>query len=528
MIKKLIFVSLIFTILIAACKTTTQFRENYATSNALLHSVSCKEDKPFLKAHLKDGSIVILKDTWKIDTVENQITGKGQRYDYNRKLVNFGIQKIPFVEISLYETNKKFRNNEDAKIVGLCILTVANLAGTAICLSNPKACFGSCPTFYINENDNFHFADAEGFSNAITPSMEYADVDALNNKKITSKYFDLTMKNEALETHCINDVKLFAFPRLSDERIYHTQSDEFLKCKNIYTLKNAIGKEGDITELLKKEDRTERFSLSDEQSLNTKEEILLDFENPKLDNQNLGLILHFRQTLMTTYLFYSAMGYMGDEVADVFSKVENNNKLYKKSAIDKLGGIEVFAWNDNKNAWKLVDNIEETGPIAINKRIIDLKNFENNNKRIKIKLVLNKGLWRIDYTALTNIIEKVKPIEIKPYKILNNGIEDAQALTKLLNPMQHLISMPGNLFKYNFELPKDDTDYELFLCSKGYYIEWMRDNWLKEKNISKLRQMLLRPEQYFRDEAKPFKMYEKYMEEEFWNSKIETNQFVTK
>ena len=36
-----------------------------------------------------------------------------------------------------------------------------------------------------NEKDNFHYADAEGFSNAIAPSMEYYDIDAINHQPIS-------------------------------------------------------------------------------------------------------------------------------------------------------------------------------------------------------------------------------------------------------------------------------------------------------------------------------------------------------
>ena len=36
---------------------------------------------------------------------------------------------------------------------------------------------------------------------------------------------------------------------------------------------------------------------------------------------NPGIYFSFRQTLMTTYCLYSAIGYMGNEVADIFTKI---------------------------------------------------------------------------------------------------------------------------------------------------------------------------------------------------------------
>jgi len=79
----------------------------------------------------------------------------------------------------------------------------------------------------LNETSNFQYADAEGFSNAIAPSLEYYDIDALNMKTILNKVFSITMNNEALETHCLNAAKLFAFPRKKDERMYQTSTNTF-------------------------------------------------------------------------------------------------------------------------------------------------------------------------------------------------------------------------------------------------------------------------------------------------------------
>jgi hypothetical protein len=138
---------------------------------------------------------------------------------------------------------------------------------------------------------------------------------------------------------------------------------------------------------------------------------------------------------------------------------------------------------------------------------------------------MNKGLWRIDYLTLVNIKEKVKPIEISPNGILNKGKVDNTALALIHNPDKYLISMPGSEYKFNFVLPNKNTDYELFLYSKGYYLEWMREHWIKDKNLLKLRQLVYNPKIYLKLEAKDYKRYESTMEQEFWNSKIDTKTF---
>jgi hypothetical protein len=290
-------------------------------------------------------------------------------------------------------------------------------------------------------------------------------------------------------------------------------------------LSNAKANEGNITTLLKNPDQEERFSLSDKDNLNSKEEIYLNFENVN-NSKDLGLILHFRQTMMTTYLFYSAMGYMGDNVSEFFARLETDEKMRNKfdATTKDLGGIDCYIWNENTKTWMAQTKINETGPIAINKQFIPFHNPQAGAK-VKIKLVLNKGLWRLDYTALTNIKKQVKPIELSPVSIYNKGKFDNKALYEINAPEKYLISMPGSEYKFNFNLPSNNIKHEFFLYSKGYYLEWMREHWIKDKDLLKLNQMVYNPKKFLKQEAKNYKQYESKMEQEFWNSKINTKTF---
>jgi hypothetical protein len=507
------------------CKTH-YFRSNYKDANKLLHDNKNLLTKPFLKAHLKNGDVSILRDTWKVDTRQNAVSGKGNHYDFNRKKIYEGKISIPIDSVAIFETNRSLEETENSRITGLTIMAGLDVAMGVFCLLNPKACFGSCPTFYIIEHDNLHYADAEGFSSAVAPSLEYFDIDALDNQAFNEPHFSITMKNEALETHCLNNVNLMVYPVQEDERVYQTPSNTFYLCKNNYPLSLAKGPEGTVTSLLVGKDIKERISLADENNMSSKEEICLEFNNVR-NSGDLGLLISFRQTLMTTYIVYSALGYMGNEVGDLIAKMEMNNRMQGKltnGLKEELGDIEVYVWNESKNSWEFQDGFYETGPIALNDQMLPLKNV-NSSSEVRIKLVLNKGLWRIDYLALTNIKKEVKPIEIKTDKILNEGKTDHEALNQINTSDQYLISMPGSGYRFNFTLPKANQKYELFLYTKGYYLEWMRENWIKNKNLLKLRQLVENPAKYLRLEAKSYKIYEKTMEQEFWNTRINTDKF---
>lgn len=534
LVMKLSVLGLLFFI---SCKTPFNFRTSYNNETKLLYDIDSAILKPYLKAHMFNGDVYVFRTDWELDTLTFVLTGYGSQYNYNRKvLVKDSKLEVAVEDIAIFETNRPLKDYEMARLAGLGLLAGIDAALAAICLTNPKACFGSCPTFYLNPTDNFHYADAEGFSNAISPSLEYTDVDALNKVIVGRDALEITLKNEALETHCLKSLNILAVPVNKGERVYHGANNAFLLCKGIYPLQNAIGVEGEITKLLVNDDRIERFSLTDPSNLSSKEEIELRFNVPS-DTNSLGLVLHFRQTLLTTYLIYSALDYMGPWASDFFADVETTNSQKNKLSsglLKELGALEIYIWNYKTENWEFQQSVFETGPIAINRQIVPLLQ-KTKDEDVRIKLVMNKGLWRIDYAALTGILKEVTPIELQPSKVSQKEIDRPDLLNLLLDTAKMLYNMPGSAYKLTYELPdlKDSSGkasiegYEIFLSSSGYYLEWMRASWQKEANLLKLNQMFNHPKRYLKSEAKRFKAYENKMESTFWNSKIET-EIITK
>jgi len=525
MINRITLLAFIISLLMIQSCGTVNFRANYRDTNSLLHGTSGKPGRPFLKAHMKNGDVCILRDTWKVNAEDSTVFGNGLRYDYNRKLQEQGNMTIPVNAVALFETNEIPANPEGGRITALSILAGVDVAIGVICLTNPKACFGSCPTFYLDGEDNFHYANAEGFSNAILPSMEYGDIDALGMVPVQQGKFSLTMKNEALESHNIRELKVLGVPVAEGQRVHQSPDNRFYRCGQEIPLTSAIAGEGDIVGLLARPDRQERFSLADPKNLLSREEIILTFNETGSEDE-LGLVLNFRQTLMTTYLFYSAMGYMGDEVGDLFARLETDSDLRKKfdATTRLMGGIEVHRFNLQSGKWSRVGTCYETGPIAINRQLIALG--KSAGGPVQIKLVLNRGLWRLDYAALVPVREEVRPQEFRPVNIKLAGKNRPDLLNDLFSANRHLLSMPGSDFRFDFNLPETETSWDLFLYSKGYYMEWMRQHWIADKNLLKLQQMVNNPARYLRKEAAGFKKYEDSMETQFWNSRIDTRTFT--
>ena len=507
-----------------ACKRY-DVRALYENTTALMSAIPLDSSRPYLKAHLHNKEVHFFGD-WQIDSTDKYILGSGKKYNADRELTFEGEIRTNIDDIALFETNEKLNTKDHGRVIALSILIGINIVGAVICAQLGKACYGSCPTFYLDGDNDLHYADAEGFSNAISPSLAYRDVDALGPVRCDDDFLELTMKNEALETHCINKLELLAYPIEKNQRVYHDPiEDKYFLCSGHVPVKYATDGNEDIAERLCTSDLYEWFSLADENNLSSKQELVVRFNNETVPQRPMGLNIHFRQTLMTTYFIYSAMDYMGDRAGEIFAQLERTpdmNERLKMGIKKELGGIDIYVRDSTEGRWQFVKTLNETGPIAINKQFVELPNVSAGFD-VQLKLILNKGLWRLDFLGLSSIIAEVTPSLHHPQELYYEGKLDTVSYRELISKNDLLISMPGSeyLLKYNL---CPNKNYDLFLASKGYYIEWMRESWMRDKDLTKLGMMLFTPKYYLKSEAENFKQFELIMEEQFWNSRLDTKR----
>jgi len=477
-----------------------------------------------IKIHLKDGGLYVL-DNWKFTKASDTIIGFGELYNYKRELINFVHDDqprdneksnrflIPESEIALVEANKIMGNS--GNITALSIVGVPNAIYTIYCITNPKACFGSCPTFYVLEKGQWTMM-AEGFSSSISPSFEKKDVDMLYWADEAQGEMSLKLTNEALETHVIRYIDLLAFTESGEEKVFSTQQGQFFRTSKIISPMSCRAEEGDCLDLVKDMDRKERFGGADPKDLSQKEEIMVNFHNDT--PSELGFLIGSKQTLMTTHLFYQVMAYTGNHYGSFVSEVENGNTQLKnriQGLWDELGGIEIFIQNKHKK-WEKIEEINEMGPIASDVHLVKLPTMPLG--KINIKLRLTKGLWRIDYLALARITGEETPARIKPYLVLKDDSIDNEALRRLVEVDDPLVTFPGDQYELKYKIPSDCT-YQFFIDTKGYYLEWMRDEWLKEENLKKAAFALYFPGLFMKKSAPAYKKAEPLMEKIFWESR---------
>ncbi len=467
---------------------------------------------PWLKAHLPNGDLYLLSN-WQVDEAGDMITGEGTRLNARREVIDSGAFSVPLDSIAIFESNVV---QKSPAMAGLTVLTVASVAMTLFCIANPKACFGSCPTFYARNEAGESMLMAEGFSASVAPALEDDDLDALLRTTATGSQFTLTMTNEALETHVVRHTDLLVAPRPAGGRVLAAQDGSWWQAGPLLPVTRAVGPEGDCTDLMTACDGHERFSLADSLYLGTKEFVELEFD--AIPDGDLGLVIASRHSLLSTYLFYQGLAYLGQHAVSALARLDGAPESQQGSQDigNILGRIEVQVPGPG-DTWQTVGTTGETGPLAASVHMLRLPPLNPDDPRLRLRLT--KGNWRLDYIALAALGRQVTPQRLSPSLVRRDGLPDTAALADLTMPDRSLISLPGDRFDLVYDLPDPALTYDVFLESHGYYLEWMRTEWLAEEDPAMAALMFLRPQLALSYLAPKFKELEPDMEAQFWGSR---------
>jgi hypothetical protein len=468
-----------------------------------------KAASPYLKAHMRNGNLYLFSK-WEFDRPDSTISGQAILFDPNRDTLGEGARVVGLDSVALVETNVIKRSGS---ATAMTIMMGITAAVTVYCITNPKACFGSCPTFYTSDGRDLHL-QAEGFSSSISPSLEATDVDALYHGAAKDGHVTLVMKNEALETHVVRQTDLLAVPHPNGCRVFASSDLHFWESPEQLPPVTAKSSEGDCLPLLLTADGIERFSLADENYLGSKESIDLVFH--VAPDQKYGLVIGCRQTLLPTYLLYQTLAYMGGEAGDLLAKLERKSIARPDGMAELIGGIEVNVLTREGPSVQ-AGLVIEHGPLAMDMHLILLPAVSDSTLHLQLRMT--KGTWRIDYVGLAQLSRQVQAVRIQPGIVMKDGVEDVDARSRLIDSSKVLVTFPGDEYRLKYSLPSSHTEYELFVETRGYYLEWMRKEWIEEENPLLLSQLMVDPEGALKRLAPEFKRVEPQMEECFWRSR---------
>jgi hypothetical protein len=443
--------------------------------------------------------------------VGNEVIGDGLRYDIDRVVIRQGPQRVAIADVALFETNVK---KVAPQIAGIAVISLLSAAVTVACLANPKACFGSCPTFYV-EDGGRDLIEAEGFSASIAPSLEATDVDALWGARPPARRVVLRVTNEALETHVIRRAELLAAERPPGTRVVADGAGQPWQVSGLRAPAACRAADGDCLAAVAAWDDRERWSGVDGTDLATREELELDF--PDAPEGQLALVVGFRQTFLSTFLLYQGLAFLGTQATATLAQLERGDPALIAQARDfqrVLGGIEVQARGAG-GAWQTVGELDETGPIASD---VQLLRLPAGTDARQLRLRLTRGHWRLGMLALARVDGAARVTRLAPVDLRTRGRANPAAL-RGLRGAQPLITLPGDEHELVYQLPGDPEGFELLLSSRGYYLEWMRQEWLADEDPLAAALLLKAPAAAMRWLAPRFKAMEPRMEEMFWRSR---------
>lgn len=472
-----------------------------------------------LKVHARAGTVYQLTQ-WRFDPIDSVLEGTGTLYGIDRRPLTDGPFRIPLDSIALLETQrtKTLRPFGLASLAGMT--TVWGIV-TIACVADPKACFGSCPTFYVDAV-NRDRPLAEGFSASFARALEATDVDALGLVQPGGHGVTIRMANEAWETHAVRTVQLLAVPASRPDEVFVTAAGRFYGVEHLQPPTHCAGLPGpggDCRSALSARDSLEWHSPTDSSDLAAQETIELTFALPShRSGDHFALVLGARQSFVSTFVLYQTMAYFGREAGTWLAALERGDPLARRAYDEVWGPLSriTVALPDSALGWRVAGSFDEAGPIATDVQLIPIGSGLMGDT-VRVRLAMARGSWRVGYAALTALgAERAATV----LAASDARGPDADGLARLQSGRGYLVTYPGDEYRLTYVLPRAAASYELYVKSRGYYYEWMRGEWLAEQNPRMIALLGLNPRAALRTLAPSFKAVEQGFERHFWASRF--------
>ena len=441
-----------------------------------------------VKAHLADGAIVVFRNGATIS--RTAVFGSGERFTV--RLASAGATAnvvIPFDSIVGLETFEGKMLAAQSVVVSAAA-TAAAAVGTAALM---VAIFGSCPTLYADTGSAAPL-EAEGFSYAIAPLLEQRDLDPLRVKPGPDGVIRLELRNEALETHYINQLELVAVTHRDGARAVPDQSGRPVVVDDLRAVSGAVDRSG--------RDVRPQLSAADGQYYETPAAVVRAAREGNLEDwielsaddlppgDSVAVVLRLRNSLLNTVLLYE--GVLGGHDAPEWmqtglqhiSTAIDLSKWYMRTMGMRayVDGVARSAWGE---AWDA--RLGDVGPLAFRDVAMVLPRPARDARRVRVRLRFVADNWRIDRAEIAGKISRPRTTTLPVASIVapvsaTVSEEDTAAVAAVREADgRYLETLPGQRMTLRFRAPRDAGDgmRTTYLVSwQGWYNEWIRGQWL--------------------------------------------------
>jgi hypothetical protein len=434
-----------------------------------------------VKVHLLDGATAIFEHG--VSIAADSVHGVGREFAIAdaAKANGTPIRVIPLDSVAAMESVSDSINA--GKSVGMTALAVVGVAATSGLL---KALFGSCPTIY-SDSDGVPVLEAEGFSYSISPLLERRDLHRLRAQPDPSGIVSLEVRNEALETHYINQLALLGVARGPDEVVLPDAMDRPLAVRRMAPVVRAIDRAGnDVTGTLARDDaiafQSDRRTITNVRLGDVNDWIDVTIAPPH-GADSVALVFRLRNSLLNTVLLYDAMlRPQGAQAVDF--EARDLNTISTMVAMGRWYGSRMGLHVSVRrgDAWDTVAYVPDAGPIAWRDVAAVIPVPRADTLTIRLSFVADE--WRIDHVAVAALFRHPVPERIEASAVLvAGGASNEPALESARDlDAQYLVTTPGQRFtvRFNAGQAPSDSARTFLLATEGYYTEWIRGSWVRQ------------------------------------------------
>ena len=442
-----------------------------------------------LKAHLVDGRTVLFRAGASIDT--RAITGFGEVYAMLAHASSGGVtvSRVPLDSVVGVETFQTKTLAFPTLVVTAAATAVAAGAVAALAV----AVLGSCPTVYADTGTGGGpVLQAEGFSYSIAPLFEQSDLDPLRVKPDANGIIRLDLRNEALETHYINNIELVAVRHASSGRAMPDQNDVPVVASNIVPLEAARDRAG--------RDVRPELAAPDGALFSTLPQTLaaahvgdlddwIDLEAANLPpGDSVAVVLRLRNSLLNTVLLYDgilggpdAVNWLDTGLEHISSAVDLGHWYLRTMGMH--ASVAGASRGDGQEA-----RLGDVGPIAFRDVAIVLPRPKRDARSVRVRLRFVADDWRIDYAAMAATFERPARTRVPVQRVMvastdrQAATSDTAAVEALREPDgRYLVTSPGQRMTLEFRAPREQADpgtTTYMISWQGWYREWIRGSWI--------------------------------------------------
>jgi hypothetical protein len=437
-----------------------------------------------VKAHLSDGSTVVFPDG--VAVVRDTLRGDGMRYSLALKdsaaVTSLALDSVVGMEV--------FRTRVDVG-TSVAVSVLATGAAAVGVAALAVAIFGSCPTYYVDSAGTY-VLEGEGFSYSIAPLFEARDVDRLRTHMAPDGTVRLEVRNEALETHYINQLELLEVEHAAGETVVGDEANRLLIVDGLTAPTSAVDRTG--------RDVRRDVVAADGEAYRSDPSVLAgarldDFEDwidvtipAPVGADSVAIVFRLRNSLLNTILLYDIMlgdpgarslDWVGRDLQQVGPAVELAQWYQRRM------GLDVAVADGDRGGYRVITHIKDTGPIAWKDVSVLVPVLERGTIHVRLRFPVDN--WRVDAIAVAGRFRRAVPLVHRLAEVRDaEGKADANALPSLGTADAHYLeTTPGQRFTAEFAvLPTAAAGRTFFLASQGYYTEWVRRDWLAAPRVS--------------------------------------------